>query len=290
MHFKSVPIVFALAATLVLGSAGRAGAVVIVNDSEIGPFLDKVYDDVLVRSPDPAGEAVWGNALAGGLDTGVLATDFLSSPEYEDDLITREFTTLLGRPPTGADFTAFQGEGQWQIEQTIFTSTEYMDAHPGADAYINSLYENILGRSADPIGLAAWSGLYGQGQYGELVDGILTSTEAKTDLVTSYYETLLDRAPDPAGLNSWVTNGFGTPASVEGAIIGSPEFLADSLAAPTPEPATWALILAGVGLIGGRLRTERRRSTHRRLGVQRRFWARASRQISTGGGQSLPLR
>jgi hypothetical protein len=258
MRINRVAVVYAaFAAALALGGAGQAGAVVIVNDSQIAPFLDKVYSDVLDRSPDPNGKAIWTAALAGGLDTGALATDFLSSPEYNDDLISREFTTLLGRPPTAMDFAAFQGQGQWQIEEAIFTSAEFMSSHPGANAYIESLYQDILGRPAGPTGVAAWSGLYDAGQYAALVDGILTSTEAKTDLVTGYYEDLLDRAPDPPGLNAWVNNGFGTPASVEAGFIGSPEFLADSVAAPAPEPATWAMLLLGCFGLGAVLRSVR---------------------------------
>jgi hypothetical protein len=260
MRFKSLASVCAaLGATLVLGNAGQAGAVVIVNDNLISPFLHKVYNDVLDRNPDAAGEAVWAAALAGGLDTEALATDFLTSHEYEDDLISREFITLLGRAPTTVDLVALQGEGQWQIEQTIFTSAEYMSLHPGADPYIGSLYQNILGRPADPGGLAVWSVLYDQGQFAALVNGILTSTEAKTDLVTGYYETLLNRAPDPAGLNDFVTNGFGTPASVEADFIGSPEFLADSATSAAPEPATWAMLLLGFFGLGAVLRTARRK-------------------------------
>src|SRR5262249_19800295 len=95
------------------------------------------------------------------------------------------------------------------------------------ESYVNSLYQDLLGRPADPAGLAAWSGLLDAGtDRGTVVHGIESSAEYHAQAVTTLYENLLGRMPDQPGLNSFVAPMGGGVAldGVAQAIMSSNEY------------------------------------------------------------------
>src|SRR5216683_815423 len=128
--------VFLAAATI---GVSQANAVVISDDGQIDQFLHNVYHDLLNRAPDPLGQTTFHAALKGGMDTGALGTAFLDSGEYRHDLITGFFNSFLHRAPDTGDYAAFADLAQWPLMEAILTSGEYRTAHPGADAYVQSL-------------------------------------------------------------------------------------------------------------------------------------------------------
>ena len=88
---------------------------------------------------------------------------------------------------------------------------------------IQSLYQNLLGRAADPTGLAGWQDVLAQG--GSLQDvahGISGSTEAH---IRSLYKSILGREADAAGLSHWgdFLSGGGTLQGVASGILNSQE-------------------------------------------------------------------
>ncbi len=97
-------------------------------------------------------------------------------------------------------------------------------------AYVTQLYHDLLGRSPDPAGLAAWSGYLDQNPGGrfQVAWDIETSGEARTRQVNALYQTLLNRPADAAGLSGWLTilSQGGTLAQVETYILGSGEYYA----------------------------------------------------------------
>jgi hypothetical protein len=95
------------------------------------------------------------------------------------------------------------------------------------ESYVDSLYQDLLGRPADPASLAAWSGLLGAGtDRGTVVHGIEASAEYRADAITALYQNLLGRMPDQAGLASFVAQ-MGGGLSLDGvaqAIMSSDEY------------------------------------------------------------------
>ena len=93
-------------------------------------------------------------------------------------------------------------------------------------AYVQRLYEGLLGRSADAGGLASFSGaLDGGADPAAIAEAFLNGDEYQTlhgplastgdaQFVISLYEGMLGRAPDPAGLANW------TAALAQGATRG----------------------------------------------------------------------
>jgi len=65
-------------------------------------FVDALYPDMLTRTADSGGEAYWINALNGGASRDAVALAFLTSTEYQADLINADYVQFLGRPVEAA--------------------------------------------------------------------------------------------------------------------------------------------------------------------------------------------
>jgi hypothetical protein len=114
----------------------------------------------------------------------------------------------------------------------VSTHADLYSPHPnanGATAYVNGLYQAILDRPADPLGMAAWVSALNAGvPESQVANGFVNSLEHRQDEVNYYYETFLGRAPDPASAG-WVNlllSGGSESEVVEG-ILTSPEYTAE---------------------------------------------------------------
>jgi hypothetical protein len=93
--------------------------------------------------------------------------------------------------------------------------------------FVEQVYEDVLGRSADTAGLATWTGLlHTGGTYAQVAAGVLGSAEARARVVTDVYTRFLNRAPDPTGLAGGVAflAAGGTLERLEANVAGSEEF------------------------------------------------------------------
>src|SRR5690348_4490892 len=68
-------------------------------------------------------------------------------------------------------------------------------------AYVATLYQTLLGRTAEPGGLAYWSNQLAQGStWQQVAGGIVTSAEYRGRQVEDLYETVLGHPADSTGL------------------------------------------------------------------------------------------
>lgn len=83
---------------------------------------------------------------------------------------------------------------------------------PSTDAYINSLYQNVLGRQADPEGQSFWQQKLNEGAINptDVLHSFAQSPEFQnlyktnpSQAVNALYQTALGRTPDPEGLAFW---------------------------------------------------------------------------------------
>jgi hypothetical protein len=112
-------------------------------------------------------------------------------------------------------------KGQIMFLSRLFTlgkksSRPAREAHPGleeletryvptaalGDTYVATLYQGLLGHAADPQGLAFWSGMLTAGTSPtQVANGILGSTEYRSNQVELLYENILGRQADLVGLD-----------------------------------------------------------------------------------------
>ncbi len=74
-----------------------------------------------------------------------------------------------------------------------------------AEAFVESLYQDVLGRSADSTGLATWTAMLASGSgRSDVVEALWNSAEHRAGQVTDYFNTFLNRGPSNNERNVWV--------------------------------------------------------------------------------------
>jgi uncharacterized delta-60 repeat protein len=174
-------------------------------------FVNRVYQTLLARPVDDSGLATWTGSLAQGATRAQIVQAIESSPEYLTRVIDGLYQALLGRnaDPTGQ--TTFvnaleSGATVEQVEGAILGSGEYSQRAGVTDAaFLQAVYQAVLGRAVDPTGASAWTAaLAGGMSRTQVAELILTSGEAEQDLVQGYYERFLSRSADVVGLAAWL--------------------------------------------------------------------------------------
>ncbi|HWB13749.1 MAG TPA: DUF4214 domain-containing protein [Pirellulales bacterium] len=93
---------------------------------------------------------------------------------------------------------------------------------------VEHTYLDLLGRSADPDGLAYFLGLLDRGQISraQLIETIEVSPEYRRHVVDDVYQDYLSRAPDSSGLDYWTAflAGGATQEMLTANVLGSEEF------------------------------------------------------------------
>jgi streptogramin lyase len=206
-----------------------------VQASPDAAFLDHLYQRLLNRSLDSVGSNEWLTAMNNGMTRQQVVLAIQSSPEYQGDLVQSDYQAYLGRSANSDEVNQWvsflaSGASQDQLQVRVLSSPEYvMRAGSTAEDFLQAVYHDVLGRSLDPIGRAAWLRLLGPGSsLATVVDSILHSAEAENRLVESYYQQYLDRAADIVGLTNWSNflAAGGSDETFQAGILSSNEFFA----------------------------------------------------------------
>jgi fructose-specific component phosphotransferase system IIB-like protein len=210
---------------------------IVANETEATAL--RLYDGLLGRDADNGGAEAFTTAVAGGESLSSIANTFLTSTEYTTNLnegyVESLYSSLLGRDADEGGEAAFlnalaNGATRAEVAASIATSDEAQTANLSDTDYVNSLYENGLGRTSDLQGLDAYTNLLAHGgTRAEVADQILGSSEAtykaNSDFVTSLYTQALGREADADGKANWISaleHGV-SQADVAIGIVGSPE-------------------------------------------------------------------
>ncbi len=216
--------------------------------------VTRLYQAALGRAPDPLGLAGWVSQLASGMPLSQIASDFLSSPEFQarfpgaqqdaTSFVTQLYANVLGRAPDAAGEAAWVGQldsGALTEGQVVTGFSESAENQAGtaqivADgiwvpnenaAAVARLYYSALDRAPDAAGLTSWTNQLESGQLtlGQEADSFMQTAEffgkygnlSNQDFVQTLYENVLGRAPDAAGDSAWLdvlNSGAATRAQV----------------------------------------------------------------------------
>ena len=154
-------------------------------------FMDRAYEGIMDRDPDPAGKAYWVDYLNQGVSYAYVVAGFTNS---------QEFTELCDK---------------YGIVRGNYSAGEPRDQNPGVTGYVTRLYTKMQGRSYDADGLNYWCAMILDRPTKETLlnialDGFMHSQEFlsknlnDTEFVKVLYRTFLDREFEPGGLQYWV--------------------------------------------------------------------------------------
>ncbi|MGH7135153.1 MAG: DUF4214 domain-containing protein, partial [Pirellulales bacterium] len=206
-------------------------------------WVTRLYSQVLGRTQEPQAAQLDTyvndvNSLVGqvnsGTSLGQIAYDFVHSPEYyATNVIAPAYLNLLGRAADAGGLAYWvqqmqNGLTDQQLEAGFIASDEFYANAGGTNlAWVDAVYQKLLGRPADPGGQSYWQGQLASGvSRGEVALLIANSAENDSQLISADYEKFLGRAPDPSGLSYWLQqfkNGA-TNEDVVAGFTGSPEY------------------------------------------------------------------
>ena len=205
-------------------------------------LITTLYLEILDRTPDTAGLTCWVNTVNSGATVSQIATSFWNSPEHKANpigsltaathdadtaFVTALYQDMLGRTGDQAGITGWtlvldnnSAITPNQVAMDFWNSAEHQaDLKAGTaptsiyGVVVGALYNDLLGRSPDVVGLNTWvNALYsGAMTQDQMVQGFANSAEfvAKTSslstnqFVTRLYNQILNRAPDASGLVAW---------------------------------------------------------------------------------------
>ncbi len=144
-----------------------------------GAFVTQVYANVLGRSPDSAGLAHWTDMLGAGATRGAVMIGFSESSEFVsatdgvvDDVdaagpVARLYKAYFRRDGDRDGLRYWIGSGlSYEAISDAFASSDEFRSTYGSlsdEQFVELVYTNVLGRSADATGRAYWVDQLGRG-------------------------------------------------------------------------------------------------------------------------------
>ncbi|HEV3342330.1 MAG TPA: tandem-95 repeat protein [Pirellulales bacterium] len=200
-------------------------------------FVEKLYQSVLNRAAADADLLGWTARLDAGETRSQVTTSFLSSAEYQSDLINGVYERLLHRPADVGGLSFWLGEMQFGVPiETIMiaiaSSPEYLALHGNTtQGQIAGFYQDFLGRSGSQADILYWAGQVSAGTPpSSIAASFLSSNEYRSSLITGYYVSYLGHTPDLGGLRYWTSYlAAGLPrTAVQTGILASAEYFDQS--------------------------------------------------------------
>lgn len=173
-------------------------------------YVTEVHELFLGREPSPAEAADLAHLVhAGG--TTALTTRLALSPEWAGVRIDELYRRILRRPPEpgGQAYWLGQLAGGRTLE-SVAAALYGSEEHYGLvgrrdDAYVDSLYRQLLGREPDAGGRAAWVERLRTGlSRTDVAASFYGSVESRRQRVDALYDEVLGRLADQAGRDFWV--------------------------------------------------------------------------------------
>ncbi|HUY90417.1 MAG TPA: SdrD B-like domain-containing protein [Pirellulales bacterium] len=163
-----------------------------------------------------------GNFSFIGLPAGTYTVKEVVSANHGVTITTpvQTVTVTVGQTQAGVDFGNLVTSTLSPLPYSPNNAASSSSSSDPNGAYINSVYESVLGRAADSASLAYWKGQMANGATrADVARGVWNSTEHRTNELDQYYQTFLGRSPDAAGKAFWL-NDFSNSATEEAVVSG----------------------------------------------------------------------
>jgi hypothetical protein len=173
-------------------------------------FVQGLYHSLLGRGAESAALQVWVHWLHAGASRQAVAGAIWDSPEHRGILLDNYYATFLNRKADAGGKAAWLGAFQAgatanDVVLGFLTSPEYQMKYVSDEAFVKRLYFDVLGRNAEPEGLAAWEQvLRNGGTRKDVARRFIDSSEEYRQTVDGFYAALLHRGGDAPGEQDWL--------------------------------------------------------------------------------------
>jgi hypothetical protein len=224
-----------------VNSATNGNNVVVMRVTENFAYVRQLYKDLLNRTNATLAEIqFWAGFIDAGVSTQAdVANAILHSPAYRGDVVTNDYETFLFRAPTATELAFYTSEpaltafSDADVAFAILTSQEYNNLYTNANAFVLSLYKNLL-QNVDTAGLAVWVNDLTTASLtrSQVVTSFLGSAGVFNKALDSYYTDLLRRHPSQAEVQAWnnlFAPGVTNPVDVITSFLTSKEYLTNDV-------------------------------------------------------------
>lgn len=203
-------------------------------DSANQRFVAKAYLDLLNRGVDAAGLRYWTGRLDAGVARSDVASAIQASLEFRTLTVQGSYQQFLHRAADASGleyFVSILGAGGTlkQVQSAILGSNEYFQIRAGGTVtgFLDSIYQNLLGRSVDAAGRQTFTAALASGvTRSQVANEILHSPEQQRRQLGALYDRVLRRSADGPSLDYWsatLQRGV-SEADVFAAILSSEEY------------------------------------------------------------------
>ncbi|WP_082556458.1 DUF4214 domain-containing protein [Modestobacter sp. Leaf380] len=177
-----------------------------------GSFVQALYQDMMVRTPDPNGLADWTSKLStGGWSTRSVAQAFSNSTEFRTLTITQAYQQVFGRAPDPGGMNTwlqYLASGAVRIDTlrpTLMASQEFFLRGGSSDAaFVDNIYQAALNRAADGWEVQYWSNVRRVNGPQPVIAAVWGSAEAGMRRVDQTYQYYLARPAARGEQEAWL--------------------------------------------------------------------------------------
>lgn len=230
-------------ATFNISSGGGGGPL-----SDPALFVSQQYYDLFNRAPDAAGLSQWVDRLnAGYISRAALIETFMGQPEFKDRYgpLVRLYTAYFKRVPDYIGLMYWYGQmypdnGSSgmplnRVSDMFAQSPEFTKTYGSLNnlQFVELVYQNVLGRAAEPVGRDYWVGSLNAGLIrGEMMIGFSESIEntrisRNDNSITMAFAGMLRRVPSASERSAWLAAmnaGSDTTLTLIQSILASPAY------------------------------------------------------------------
>ncbi|HVX12510.1 MAG TPA: S8 family serine peptidase [Pirellulales bacterium] len=181
------------------------------NNSQTAAYINAIYETVLGRAADESGLNNWVTMLGDGLSRLNFVKLLWDSAEHRAQQVAGYYQEFLHRSAGASEINYWvgvfeAGASETSVAGDFMLSPEYLDSQSSNSAFIQQVFQDLLGRSADATSVTSLSNELNSGlTRSQLVDIVLASPERTAHIIGQYYEQYLGRADSAAEEQSWAS-------------------------------------------------------------------------------------